>query len=408
MPAVSSGILAWARETAGLTPRTAVARIGIRDARGVSAVDRLMSLERGETEPTRSLLVRMARQYLRPLIAFYLATPPRRGDRGTDFRVLPAGRFAETDALIDALVRDVLSRQSMVTALLREEDGADPLPFVGCLRADGSNPEETSPPARSALRNLQELLGRDLSADMCYRQRDPKEAFALLRSRIEDAGVFVLLKGHLGSRHTVLEVDVYRGFAVADGVAPFVVINDQDSVSAWSFTLLHELLHLMLGQTGISGAKPGTAADRFCNDVAAEWLLPARTLEQIEVNSHQDIAEQRRAIGAFARPRNLSQSMVASRLLRTGRIDQRMFDCHREEFGSQRRRKRDPRRSKARQSEVQVPNYMVRRHRIGNALLKLTRRMMDSHALPTTRAARILGVRPAHVEELLGVSAPAA
>ena len=297
MPAVSSGILAWARETAGLTPRTAVARIGIRDARGVSAVDRLMSLERGETEPTRSLLVRMARQYLRPLIAFYLATPPRRGDRGTDFRMLPAGRFAETDALIDALVRDVLSRQSMVTALLREEDGADPLPFVGCLRADGSNPEETSPPARSALRNLQELLGRDLSADMCYRQRDPKEAFALLRSRIEDAGVFVLLKGHLGSRHTVLEVDVYRGFAVADGVAPFVVINDQDSVSAWSFTLLHELLHLMLGQTGISGAKPGTAADRFCNDVAAEWLLPARTLEQIEVNSHQDIAEQRRAIG---------------------------------------------------------------------------------------------------------------
>ena len=93
--------------------------------------------------------------------------------------------------------------------------------------------------------------------------------------------------------------------------------------------------------------------------------------------------------------------MVASRLLRTGRIDQRMFDCHREEFGSQRRRKRDPRRSKARQSEVQVPNYMVRRHRIGPALLGLVRRMMGAGALSTTKAARILGVKPRQVGKMI-------
>ena len=408
MPAVNPEILAWARETAGLTPKAAVAKVGINDAWGVAAVDRLMSLERGEIEPTRPVLVNMARQYRRPLITFYLAAPPRRGDRGADFRTLPAERSEETDALIDALVRDIQSRQSMVRALLEEEDEAEPLPFLGCLNDPESGPAETVLLRRRAERALQELLGRDLTADAYYRQRGPREAFALLRTRIEDAGVFVLLKGDLGSYHTALEVDVFRGFAIADEVAPFVVINDHDSAPAWSFTLLHELVHLMLGQTGISAADPGRGIERLCNSVAAAWLLPGTTLAQIDVNRHQDITEQARVIREFARPRNLSHTMVAFGLLKAGRIDERMFGRHRLEFRRQWRSSRDRRRSRARQSNDGPTYYVVRRHRVGNALRGLTRRMMGSGALSTTKAARILGVRPANVGRLLNPPSKAA
>jgi hypothetical protein len=35
---------------------------------------------------------------------------------------------------------------------------------------------------------------------------------------------------------------VFRGFAPADDLAPFIVINDNDP--AHSFTLLHELVHI--------------------------------------------------------------------------------------------------------------------------------------------------------------------
>ena len=402
MPAVNPEILAWAREKAGLTPQAAVAKVGIRDARGVAAVDRLMSLECGETEPTGPMLIRMARQYRRPLITFYLPAPPRRGDRGADFRSLSAERSVETDALVDALVRDIRSRQSMIRALLEEKNEAEPLPFVGCLSDHGSNPADTTALRWRAAGNLQALLGQDLSSDSYYTQDSPREAFALLRSRIEDAGVFVLLKGDLGSHHTALDVDVFRGFAIADEVAPFVVINDHDSTPAWSFTLLHELVHLMFGQTGISGASPGTGIESFCNSVAAEWLLPQATLEQIEVDRHQDITEQARVITEFARPRNLGHAMVAYGLLKAEHIDQRMFDRHRLEFRKQWQHRRDRRRRTARQSGGRPAHYVVRRHRIANALRGLTRRMMGSGALPTTKAARILGVRPAHVGRLLG------
>ena len=393
MPAVNPEILVWARETAGLAVEDAVAKLRIKEARGVAAVDRLLALERGEQEPTRPILVRMAQHYRRPLLAFYLAAPPPRGDRGTDFRMLTSARSSETDALIDALVRDVRSRQHMVRATLEAEDEAESLPFVGTLMSAAGKA-----PALEALRNV---LGQTLNATQYYAQSTAQDAFALLRSRAEAAGVFVLLKGDLGSHHTAIDVDGFRGFAIADDVAPFVVINDQDSPPAWSFTLLHELVHLLLGQTGISGVSPENAIEQFCNTVAAEWLLPAQTLDQIVIDRGLVLTEQRVRIGEFARARNLSHTMVAYSLLRADRIDQQTFDHLRSAFGERWQRERDRRRVRARESEGGPNYYVVRRHRVGQALLRFGRRMMDSGALSTTKTARILGVKPTQVGALL-------
>ena len=299
MPAVNPEILVWARETAGLTRQGAVTKIGIKDAYGVAAVDRLAALESGEIEPTRPVLVKMAQHYRRPLLAFYLAEPPPPGDRGVDFRRLSTPRRAETDALVDAILRNVRSRQHMVRAVLEAEDEAEPLPFVGSLRHEG---KVTTTEGTDSLR---QVLG-DLTVHQYYHQRSPEIAFALLRSQAEAAGVFVILKGDLGSYHSAIDVDAFRGFAIADSIAPFVVINDNDAIPAWSFTLLHELVHLLLGLTGISGdARSTSRVEEYCNNVAARWMLPSHTLNQIEIG--KDLGEQQQLISKFARPRNLSQ-----------------------------------------------------------------------------------------------------
>ena len=414
MPAVNPEILVWARKTAGLTLQDAVAKVGIRDARGVTAVDRLTALERGEERPTRPILVKMAHHYRRPLLAFYLKAPPRRDDRGPDFRTLPGARSSETDALIDALVRNLQSRQNMVRAALEAEDEAEPLPFVGALVRSGNGDTEIESvrrvlrhrPAAARLAQraagmLGEVLGEDLNAARYYAEPNAEQAFRLLRSRTEDAGVFVLLQGDLGSHHTAIDVEVFRGLAIADDVAPFVVINDNDSRAAWSFTLLHELTHLLLGQTGFSSANSGTEIEEFCNNVAAEWLLPARTLDQIQIERERDIVEQQGRIGEFARARNLSRTMIAYRLLRANRIDRVSFERLRADFREQWRQLRERRRATARKSEGGPSYYVVRRHRVGQGLLRLTRRMVGSGALSTTKAARILGVKPPQVGKML-------
>lgn len=89
MTKVNPEILQWARETIGLTLQQAIQKLNISDARGIAAIDRLIALETGEVEPSRSMLVKMAKQYRRPLLTFYMSAPPRKGDRGQDFRTLP-------------------------------------------------------------------------------------------------------------------------------------------------------------------------------------------------------------------------------------------------------------------------------------------------------------------------------
>ena len=76
MPRINPEILSWARETAGLDFAEAAHKVSLGSARGMEPADRLAAMEQGVEEPSRALLGRMAKQYRRPLVAFYLAHPP--------------------------------------------------------------------------------------------------------------------------------------------------------------------------------------------------------------------------------------------------------------------------------------------------------------------------------------------
>ena len=65
----------------------------------------------------------------------------------------------------------------------------------------------------------------------------------------------MLLLGDLGSHHSDMNEEVFRGFALADEIAPFVVINDNDATTARSFSLIHELAHIWIGASGRAPAQ---------------------------------------------------------------------------------------------------------------------------------------------------------
>ena len=383
---VNPEILVWARTTADLTPAEAAAKVGIRDTKTMAAAERLIALERGEGAPTRSTLIRMAKNYRRPLLTFYLATPPRQGERGVDFRQ-QVGASSVLEPVVDALVRDVRSRQGMVRSTLIAEDEANPLEFIGALG------KRTDPAAAHQL--LRQLLPADLN--ICYySEQNPGSAFRLLRSHVERLGVFVMLKGNLGSWHTKIEPEIFRGFAIADPVAPFVVINEYDAPAAWSFTLLHELIHLLLGRTGISGSETDHhREEKFCNRIAGEWLLPGQVLESLIFNNHSDIGDQ---VSGFAKNHNVSGTMVAYRLRQVGRITPKTYSQLHAMFLA--RWKQHQNDQKATDQEGGPNYYRVRAHRIGPALLQFCQRITDSDALSTAKAAKILGIQPSQVGKL--------
>lgn len=385
MPNVNPEVLSWARETAGLSPDDAVKKLQLRDARGVAAVDRLAALETGADHPTRPMLSRMARAYRRPLIALYLDTPPRSVQRGTDFRTFAGDRSATQDALAQALVRDAVARQGLVRAQL-EDDEASEVEFIGTVAlSDGR---------RAASATLEAVVNGTIS----QAPGNARPEFDPLRDAVEGRGVFVLLQGDLGSHHTDIDTEAFRGFALADRLAPFIVINDNDAHTAWSFTLLHEVVHLLLGKTGISGSRAETETERFCNDVASEYLLPQSAIDDFWMD-HMEYDELADAIGRIASEWNVSRALIAYRLHRSRRIDNRLYQRLAEMFHRQWLQERQRRAS----DEGGPSYYTVRRHRVGKALLDIVRRGLGEGSLSTTKAAIVLGVEPTNVGPMLGM-----
>ena len=391
MPKVNPDIMVWARETAGLTKKDAAKKLGFQDSTRSSAVEKLARIERGQKEPSRSQLTRMAAQYRRPLLSFYLSKPPRKGDRGVDFRTILQSEDTPEEALLDALIRDIRARQSMVRVIMEDEEEAVPLPFIGSHRIEDGR--------AAVLASLQALLGLN-TAD--YRARPNASAgFDLLRWRAEEAGIFVLLKGDLGNYKTALDTSVFGGFAIADEVTPFIVINDQDAQSAWSFSLLHETVHLLLGHTGISASNTENRIEKFCNDVAGEFLLPARDMDRLSLNDSRDLGAITEQISTLADAFNVSRAMVAYKALRTDQISQETFNLLRATFHQAWLEERKHRREQAREQNGGPSYYTIRRHRLGSRIMGLVDRMMAADALSTSRAAQILGVKPRQVQPLL-------
>lgn len=386
---INPEILIWARETAGFDLDTAARKIELNAARGLSGAERLAAIESGDVVPSAPLLRRMANKYHRPILTFYLPKVPAPPELGQDFRTLP-DQGDESNILLATLLRDVKARQALVRETLEDDDDAIEVELVDSAKGIRDAAELGTAIAHA--------INFNRAAYRAHAKGD--DAFAYLRTLVEAKGVFVLLAGDCGHWSTAIEVSIFRGFAISDNLAPFIVINDQDAKSAWAFTLLHELAHLLLGETGVSGGTPAAGVERLCNDAAAAVLVDRAevvTLQRLLRGGDGDI----NTISAFADQTRISQSMVAYQLFRVGVINEARWtelrDTFRRLWVTQRERERERNRSK----DGGVSWYVVRRHRLGSAILAVARQGMADGSLTPTRAARMLGVKPMNVYPLL-------
>ncbi|NMC29548.1 MAG: ImmA/IrrE family metallo-endopeptidase [Pelolinea sp.] len=393
MVKVNPTILRWARETAGINIDDACHKLGINETKKLTARERLLVLEEGTIEPSRPMLVKMAKHYHRPLITFYMEGPPIKGERGQDFRSLPISYPNEDIALVDALLRDIIARQSIVRAALEDEEETEKLNFVSSAKMSDGVPRLVD--------FIKEILKFNIND--FYKKDSIANAFAYIRTCIESKGIFVLLIGDLGNYHTDLDIKAFRGFALADNFAPFIVINDNDSKAAWSFTLMHELAHIFLGQTGISGASDDFQEERFCNDVAGKLLLPDEELKRLEIKDVTNKSDLMMQITAFANDRNLSCSMVAYNLYLSGEISQSTWldlnDAYRNLWEENKRKNR----IQSNEGEGGPNYYIIRKHRLGKSLTSFTQRMLAGGMITTSEAGKILGLKPQNVQRLFEV-----
>ena len=288
----------------------------------------------------------------------------------------------------------------MVRSLLEDEEEAVELPFVGSASIRDGVQATVERIARTLEFSVNAVRGRNTNPDDLFRE---------LRNRVEAIGVFVLLIGDLGSHHSSVGEDVFRGFVIADKIAPFIVINDQDAKAARSFTLIHELTHIWLGQSGVSGSPdfvlphtPIGTIEHFCNDVAGEFLLPSSALAEGPANlknADKDAASAK--VREIAQAWGVSEAMVAYRLNRLGWISGQIYKSLSADYAARWHSIRQKQKEASKESDSGPSYYVVKRHKLGNALVDIVRRTLRDNVLTHTKAAKVLGVKPGTVEPLL-------
>ncbi len=391
---INPEILRWARDTAGISVEQAAGKLALKDTAKASAIEKLAAMESGARGVTARFLHRAANLYRRPVSVFYLDSPPPRAERGEDFRKVVGAPLTRENALLDALLRDVRARQAMLREVLIEEGEGEVLPFVASANV------------RQGALAVAELIRAEIGIEVGVQvnAKSPEGVFAMLRAAIERSGVFVLLLGDLGSHQSDIGEEVFRGIALADDLAPFIVINDNDAVVARSFTLLHELAHVWIGTSGVSGPVEGipqNRIERFCNAVAGQFLLPLAAITGWTATGDDPYQDALAWTARVADVWNVSQAAVAYRILEEKLITQ---DVASEIFATLTRRRKAARASEkaARDPDEQGPGYYVlRRSRLGTGLLDVVRRAVQDDILTHTKAAKILGVRSTSVQRLL-------
>lgn len=274
--ALAPRVLRWARERASLTQDELARKVGVKAER-VQEWEKTGRLPFGQAQ-------KLAKATYTPFGQLYLPTPPEDRLPIPDFRTVGNAEVPRPSPNLIDVLDDTLQRQDWFRDYLRT-DGEEPLAFVGSM-------DIATPIARAADR-VRAVIAFDVAARA--NARTWEEALTLQIERIETSGVLVMRTGIVRSNtHRPLAVEEFRGFALADRIAPVIFLNGRDALAAQMFTLAHELVHVFVGASGVSNLDRTYALDRaeerFCNRVAAELLVPEAELRAVwpEAEGKQD------------------------------------------------------------------------------------------------------------------------
>lgn len=343
----------------------------------------------GESAPTFKQAQKLAKHLRVPFGFLFLAEPPPEEMPLPDFRRHPAS--AKPSPELRDIIFDVLRKQDWYRdyRLEREED---PLRFVGRF--------DVGADIREVAGDIRTLIDFEGSV------RPERQASDFLRSfvtQVEGAGILVMRNGVV--RHATnrpLQVEEFRGFSVADPMAPVIFINNADSNAAQVFTLAHELGHIWIGQGGISDADLTVSGqgprdiEEFCNQVAADLLLP---WAQISERWRERGEAMETWISQVAREFHVSTVMVARQLWQHRAIEREHF------FEFYDREKENWRARGARSAGGNF--YMTLPVRNSRRLTLSVLESVEASETSIREASRLLGVKPAKLSKLEDSLGPA-
>lgn len=267
---ITPNILKWARESARMTIEDASSKISV-------SIGKLNEWESGASQPTIRQAKTLAKVYKRPFALFFLPDVPRDFQPLQDFR-RDGSKDLSTSSVF--MIREIQQKQTWMSDVMVENQ-EEKLPFVG----------------RFSIKDNPIVVAKDILTTLkidpaSYNSDTPMRKWI---DATEKNGIFVSRTSYIHSR-LKLDSKELQGFAIADPYAPFIFINSDDWNAPQLFTLVHELAHIWIAETAISnevGLEINNKdnfhpVELFCNEVAANALMPKEVVSNFDVSTYQN------------------------------------------------------------------------------------------------------------------------
>jgi Zn-dependent peptidase ImmA (M78 family) len=345
----------------------------------------LKSWESGETKPTLVQAEKLANIYKRPLAVFFLPTPPKEPDAPKDFRVLPADQTKILSYETRIAIRRSWRLQTITIELLKSLNLRRKLGITEVRKSN--DPEVFATTVRKLLK---------VSIDEQRKWKDSYYALKCWKKKVEMLGVSVY--------QFSMPLEETRGFSLSSSEAPAIVLNTRDAVNAMSFSLFHELCHLLMDTSGLCDMemreggleKEVIFIEKFCNHFAGALLVPLPALKEHETvcSTNQARKWSDAELGKLALDFKVSQEVILRRLLILGLATEAFYLNKREQWV-----RRGPKKKKG---GWVIPSVKC----VSENGVPFISLVLDSYAggkIPYADIADYLGIRAKHIPKVIGL-----
>ena len=297
---ITPAVLEWAIEESGLSRAEVAEQIGVAEAQ-------LETWIAGETKPALTAGRKLAATLHRQLAVFLLPAPPPSEHVEVNFRhPIGAQHRRELTPEERRFLRRAKRLQSVAAWLLAELAHESPRLERMSMRDD---PEDAGSRWRSR-------MGVSIADQSGW--PSASAAFDQWRSAVERLGITVV--------QFSMGADACRGFSMWDDRSPLVAVNTAWPDEARSFTLFHEVGHLLTRTDSACATAPmtphaGDPTERWCEMFAAAMLIPETAL------SSATRVDNLAGLASLARRMHVSIRAMALRLISLGKASWTLYQA---------------------------------------------------------------------------------
>ena len=264
-------------------------------------------------KPLFTDIEKMSKRIHIPFGQFVLDKPPKESEIVVEFRRLPT----QTNQKLSLELRDTINNMKYLQSWMEnylETEGFKQLDFVGKARSISK---------KELINRAKNLL--KIEDDWLTKFNTPYEAFTTLRKKLEDLGILVMLNSSIdNNRNRPFNLDEFRAFVLISNTAPLIFLNNKDNFEAKIFSLLHEFVHILLGQNDLFNNESNSLNNKdeqLCNEIAANLIISDSLFNQY----WNDKISFKDNIKNISNKFNVSLSVINRRALELNKITQQEY-----------------------------------------------------------------------------------